>query len=160
MKKLISLVSTLAIIMSCTACGGKEVTDEDVDKAINEAVSDLDKEYSSQDSVSSKEEETEVPTEEETSEFEFAIKSTSLSKNYDDTDVLVIEYDFTNNSDKATSFTFACQDTVFQDGVECDSIKVICKVGYSVPDINKPVDVVITDLFGSETFLEQTIELN
>ena len=172
MKKLISLVSTLAIIMSCTACGGKEVTDEDVDKAINEAVSDLDKEYSSQDSVSSKEE--------ETSEFEFAIKSTSLSKNYDDTDVLVIEYDFTNNSDKATSFTFACQDTVFQDGVECDSIKVICndvdaqqqlndiqpgktytlKVGYSVPDINKPVDVVITDLFGSETFLEQTIELN
>lgn len=96
MKKLISLVSTLAIIMSCTACGGKEVTDEDVDKAINEAVSDLDKEYSSQDSVSSKEEETEVPTEEETSEFEFAIKSTSLSKNYDDTDVLVIEYDFTN----------------------------------------------------------------
>ena len=180
MKKLISFVSALAIIMSCTACGGKEVTDEDVDKAINEAISDLDKEYSSQDSVSSKEEETEVPTEEETSEFEFAIKSTSLSKNYDDTDVLVIEYDFTNNSDKATSFTFACQDTVFQDGVEGDSIKVICddvdaqqqlndiqpgktytlKVGYSVPDINKPVDVVITDLFGSETFLEQTIELN
>ena len=53
MKKLISFVSALAIIMSCTACGGKEVTDEDVDKAINEAISDLDKEYSSQDSVSS-----------------------------------------------------------------------------------------------------------
>lgn len=179
MKKIISLVSALTIIMSCAACGGKD--DKDIDKAINEAISGLDKEYSSQDSESSKEEKTEATTEEkETTDFEFEIKSTFLSKNYDDTDVIVIEYDFTNNSDKATSFTFACQDKVFQDGVECDSIKVICddidaqqqlndiqpgktytlKVGYSVPDINKPVDVVITDLFGSETFLEQTIELN
>lgn len=125
MKKIISLISALTIIMSCAACSSKEVTDKDVNKAL----SDLDKEYTLQNSESDNEEKTEAPTKEkeskETTEFEFEIKSTFLSKNYDDTDVLVIEYDFTNNSGKATSFTFACQDKVFQDGVECDSIKVI-----------------------------------
>ncbi len=34
--------------------------------------------------------------------------------------VLVVTYGFENNSGKAQSFTWACQDSVFMDGIECE----------------------------------------
>ena len=124
--------------------------------------------------------ETEAQTEKPASDakFAFEIVSTAMSTDYEGKSVLVVEYNFTNNSDETTSFTFACQDKVFQNGIECDSSVIGCddvdsqmqltdiqpgttytlKVGYHA-ESGAPVDIQITSLFGDETYLEQTVEI-
>ena len=124
--------------------------------------------------------ETEAQTEKPASDakFAFEIVSTAMSTDYEGKSVLVVEYNFTNNSDETTSFTFACRDKVFQNGIECDSSVIGCddvdsqmqltdiqpgttytlKVGYHA-ESGAPVDIQITSLFGDETYLEQTVEV-
>ncbi|MCM1226033.1 MAG: DUF5067 domain-containing protein [Clostridium sp.] len=175
LKKVVAFIISISMITAFTACSstGSESSNREAKTATEEK-----KEDNSDASSESEEEPTEK--EAEKSGFEFAVKSTSLSTDYEGEDVLVIEYDFTNNSDKANSFTMSCQDTVFQDGIECDSTVVGCddvdaqeqlnnvqpgntytlKVGYHVQDLSKPVDVIITDLLGTKTLFEETIELN
>ena len=171
LKKLLAGVCALTMVAALSACT-LETTDSESSKIESSAAES--KEESAESSEESSEEETEA------AEFTFAINSTSLGKDYEDKDVLIIKYDFTNNSDEATSFTFACQDTVFQDGIECDSTVIGCDdidsqeqlndiqpgktytvtIGYHISDTSKPVDVVITDLFGSKTLLEESIDLS
>ena len=111
-------------------------------------------------------------------EFAFEIVSTAMSTDYEGKSVMVVEYNFTNNSDETTSFTFACRDKVFLNGIECDSSVIGCddvdsqmqltdiqpgttytlKVGYHA-EAGAPVDIQITSLFGDETYLEQTVEI-
>lgn len=106
------------------------------------------------------------------------IVSHNYSTDYEGKKVLVIEYAYTNITDKAQSFTFACQDKVYQNGVECDSAVIGCddidteqqlndvlpgntynlKVGYKLQD-NSEATVIITDLWGEETILEESIEI-
>lgn len=170
-KRILASICALTIIAALSACT-TETTDSESSKVESSAAES--KEESAESSEESSEEETEA------AEFVFAINSTSLGKDYEDKDVLIIKYDFTNNSDEATSFTFACQDTVFQDGIECDSTVIGCDdidsqeqlndiqpgktytvtVGYHISDMSKPVDVVVTDLFGKETLLEESIDLS
>ena len=170
-KRILAGICALTIIAALSACT-TETTDSESSKVESSAAES--KEESAESSEESSEEETEA------AEFVFAINSTSLGKDYEDKDVLIIKYDFTNNSDEATSFTFACQDTVFQDGIECDSTVIGCDdidsqeqlndiqpgktytvtVGYHISDMSKPVDVVVTDLFGKETLLEESIDLS
>ncbi len=122
--------------------------------------------------------EEEIEADASDSEFAFEVVSTSMSTDYEGKSVLVVEYNFTNNSEKATSFTFACQDKVFQNGVECDSSVIGCdaidsqmqlndiqpgttytlKVGYHA-EAGTPVDIQITSMFGNETYLEQTVQI-
>lgn len=171
LKKIFVGVFALTMVVALSACT-TETTDSKSSKAESSAAES--KEESAESSEESSEEET------ETAEFTFAINSTSFGKDYEDKDVLIIKYDFTNNSDEATSFTFACQDTVFQDGIECDSTVIGCDdidsqeqlndiqpgktytvtVGYHISDTSKPVDVVVTDLFGRDTLLEESIDLS
>lgn len=171
LKKFLAGVCALTMVAALSACT-LETTDSESSKVESSAAES--KEESAESSEESSEEETEA------AEFVFAINSTSLGKDYEDKDVLIIKYDFTNNSDEATSFTFACQDTVFQDGIECDSTVIGCDdidsqeqlndiqpgktytvtVGYHISDTSKPVDVVVTDLFGKETLLEESIDLS
>ena len=114
--------------------------------------------------------ETEAQTEKPASDakFAFEIVSTAMSTDYEGKSVLVVEY----------NFTFACQDKVFQNGIECDSSVIGCddvdsqmqltdiqpgttytlKVGYHA-EAGAPVDIQITSLFGDETYLEQTVEI-
>lgn len=172
LKRILAGVFALTIITSISGCT-TETSNSDSDSSDSSIISDSQKDSKNDDSSESE-------TEKEKAEFEFAIKSTSLSKDYEDKDVLIVEYDFTNNSSEATSFTFACQDTVFQDGVECDSTVIGCdevdtqdqlndiqpgktyslKVGYHITDKSMPADIIVTDLFGKETFLEESIDLN
>ena len=121
----------------------------------------------------------EIESEEQSKqESNITIISHSLSKDYDDKDVLVIEYAYTNIEDDATSFSFACQDSVFQNGIECSSTIFGCdevdaqqqlndvqpgvtynlKVGYLLQDMTN-AHVIITDLFGNNTLLDETIDL-
>ena len=61
----------------------------------------------------------------ENAEHTFTIASHSVVKDRSGSDVLVIEYSWTNNSGKETSFMVACQDRVYQNGVECPSYAVL-----------------------------------
>lgn len=116
---------------------------------------------------------------EEAKQVDIKIKSHSLSKDYADKDVLVIEYTFINNTDKANSFTLLCNDNIFQNGIECSNLVIGCdevdsqkwltdvkpgveftlKVGYLLNDLESPVEVEVTSLFGDEIYLEETINL-
>lgn len=49
------------------------------------------------------------------------VKSAKLCKDYEGKDAVLITYDFTNNSDSATSFDVALIDHLYQDGVGLES---------------------------------------
>jgi len=111
-------------------------------------------------------------------EHTFTIASHSVVKDRSGSDVLVIEYSWTNNSGKETSFMVACQDRVYQNGVECPSYAVMIdevdsqqqmvdikpgttlnlKVGYVLQD-NTNAIVEVTDFLGQDYYLQQTIDL-
>ena len=63
-------------------------------------------------------------------EMDISIVSAKVGADYKDAPILLVEYEFTNNTDKAKSFTFLCQDTAFQNGVEYSST-VICDAVHS-----------------------------
>ncbi len=114
-----------------------------------------------------------------TEESNIKIVSHSLGKDYEGKDVLVIEYAFTNTDDKAKSFNSSCQDSVFQNGIECTSTVIGCdevdiqqqlnnvqpgvtynlKVGYVLED-KSPANVVVKDLFGQKTILDAKISID
>ena len=114
----------------------------------------------------------------ESGEYTVKYVSHSIEKNYDGKDVLVIEYAWTNNSQKETSFTFACTDKVFQNGIECSSLAVLLddvdtqkefldikpgttynlKVGYILQDKTN-AHVEVTDLMGKKMLMQKTIDL-
>ena len=52
------------------------------------------------------------------SEYEVTIDSASMTTDYEDNPALVVNYTWTNNSDEATSFAVAFDETCFQNGVE------------------------------------------
>lgn len=111
-------------------------------------------------------------------EYEVKVVSHSIEKNYNGKDTLVIEYAWTNNSDKETSFMFSCSDKVYQNGVECSSVSILIdgvdstkqmtdikpgvtynlKIGYELLDMTN-AHVEVTDLYGKTVFLEETIDL-
>lgn len=107
-----------------------------------------------------------------------SIVSSKIGKDYKDAPILLVEYEFTNNTDKAKSFTFLCIDKAFQGGVECDSIVVSDEidaqqqlndiqpgvpykltVGYNLHDTTQDVEIEITELLGKDVFLKQTVKL-
>ncbi len=111
-------------------------------------------------------------------EQKVSIVSHSVVKDKNGADSLVIEYAWTNNSDKETSFMFVCTDKVYQNGIECPSYGILIdevdskqemtdikpgttynlKIGYTLQD-NTNVLVEVTDLMGKEYYLKETIEL-
>lgn len=111
-------------------------------------------------------------------DMDISIVSAKVGADYKDAPILLVEYEFTNNTDNAKSFTFLCQDTAFQNGVECSSTVISdavdaqqqlndvkpgtpykLTVGYQLQDTETDVEIEITDLFGTETFLTQTVTL-
>lgn len=119
-------------------------------------------------------EETETPTE----ESNISIVSHSIGKDYEGKDVLIIEYAWTNTDDDATSFSFAVQDKVYQNGIECSSTVIGCdeidsqqqlndvqpgttynlKVGYVLQDMTN-ANVVVTKTWSDDKLLDEIIEL-
>lgn len=183
-KKMIAAFFAVSMIATMGGCSSSEDVASKAEESITEesiAEESVAKDSSAEASVAEESSSTEELSQDTVSDSEFAfeIVSTSLSKDYNNADVLVVEYNYTNNSDKATSFTFACQDKVFQNGIECDSTVIGCdevdtqtelndiqpgttytlKVGYHLQDTTTPVQIQVTDLFGTETFIDETITL-
>ncbi len=113
-------------------------------------------------------------------DYTVEINSVSFSKDYEDKDVLIVEYNFTNNTDKAQSFMFACVDKAFQNGIECDSGVIGCdelkddktmsdvqpgvplavKVGYKLQDMQSPIQIEVSDIIKDDAYLKKTIDIS
>ncbi len=111
-------------------------------------------------------------------EYSVSINSYSVEENYDGSDVLIIDYSWTNNSKEETAFMYALRDIVYQNGVQCSSISVYIddvstsdqmlkikpgvtnnlKIGYKLQDQTN-VTVVITDLMDRDLYLKENIDL-
>lgn len=109
----------------------------------------------------------------------FKVVSTSISKDFEDKPVLVVEYEYYNGENEAKSFMWACNDKVFQNGIECNSTVIGCdeidsslqrndimpkttltlKVGYILADTSSPVNVILYDRYGKNELLNQTIDI-
>ena len=122
---------------------------------------------------------TEKPTEATMSnEQSVSIVSHSVVKDKTGSEVLLIEYSWTNNSTKETSFMVACRDSVYQNGIECPSYSAMLdevdstqqmadikpgatlnlKIGYTLQD-NTNALVEVMDILGKDYYLKETIEL-
>ncbi|MFR6313197.1 MAG: DUF5067 domain-containing protein [Ruminococcus sp.] len=168
------IAGLLAVSMMAAMAGCAETTDSSSSHA---------EETSAAESSAAEETEAEDITEAAAEETEFQVEllGTSVSQDYEGKPVLVVEYNFTNNSDEAQSFIFACQDKVFQNGIECDDTVIGCddidsqqqmneiqpgttyalKIGYHLQDTTSPVDIEVTslDFINEDTLLKQTVNL-
>lgn len=54
-------------------------------------------------------------------DYHVEIKGYELTKDYKDRPAIIITYNWTNNSDKSTSFMTSISDEVYQSGVECET---------------------------------------
>ncbi|MBO4853607.1 MAG: DUF5067 domain-containing protein [Oscillospiraceae bacterium] len=90
-----------------------------------------------------------------------------LAKSYDDKDVIILDYEFTNNDEDATSAETALYIKMFQDGIQLESAIVIddsydsdngfkdiktgvtlpCQCAYELENTTSPVEVEISKLF-------------
>ncbi len=71
--------------------------------------------------------------------YEVEILSAKLSKDYEGKDVVIIEYNFTNNGDDAMSFSVALIDKVFQDGIELEHSYFIDNNDYDAGNTSKEI---------------------
>ena len=55
------------------------------------------------------------------SEYAVSIDGTTLTTDYQGAPAVIVDYTFTNNSEKATSFAVACSPKVFQNGVQLET---------------------------------------
>lgn len=157
MKKLLLALAALTLTLSLASCDleTQQGTGEGTDDPIT---------------VSSQEE---TPK-----DMDIKILGTTLGKDYGGDPILIVEYEFTNNTDEAKSFMFLCQDKAYQNGVECSSTVISdeidtqqqlndvkpgvpyqLKVGYALQDKTNPVEIEITELIGDEVFLKRTVNL-
>jgi hypothetical protein len=118
-----------------------------------------------------------ISQKEETPEYEVKVTDYFLSKDYKDEEVLVVEYEWTNNSDEPKSFITVFDDKLYQNGVECDDSVVGCddvnaddawaniqpgttfkvKCDYYIRD-KSPINIVVTRWLGDDKYIDETIE--
>lgn len=173
------IAGLLAVSMMAAMAGCAETTDSSSSQAEETSAAESSAAESSTAEETEAEDITEAAAEE--TEFQVELLGTSVSQDYEGKPVLVVEYNFTNNSDEAQSFIFACQDKAFQNGIECDDTVIGCddidsqqqmneiqqgttyalKIGYHLQDTTSPVDIEVTslDFINEDTLLKQTVNL-
>lgn len=166
--KLLSLAMALTLmpasLSSCLLLMGDD--DESSSEAEKTSVSD-----------SSSVSDSKISEKEETPEYEVKVTDYFLSKDYKDEEVLVVEYEWTNNSDEPKSFITVFDDKLYQNGVECDDSVVGCddvnsddawaniqpgttfkvKCDYYIRD-KSPINIVVTRWLGDDKYIDETIE--
>ena len=95
------LIGSMAML---PGCGG----DEPVDTAQGSAP------------VESAQTQQEVAEPQEASEYAVTIDACTTTADYEGAPAIIVDYTFTNNSDEAVAFAFACNAKVFQNGVQLE----------------------------------------
>lgn len=132
MKKYFTLCLAILMMNCFVSCTSTDTESSSESSSVanfnsNSEVLEEKNESSEESEISETEEKTEIPesseteTEEKSEDTGISIASWSLDKDYSGSDVLVIEYAWTNNDDEPASFVFSVNDKVFQNGVECET---------------------------------------
>ncbi len=72
-------------------------------------------------------------------DYNVKVKSFFLTKDYEKKDVIVVSYEFTNNSKEASDFSFSIITTAYQDGVELESAFVVSDKKYDSGSSSKKI---------------------
>lgn len=112
MKKILVIFCSLVLLFVFAACGAED------DASTDAASSD---EVTTTDSSSSQE----TASEGDLGDYHVAIKDYSLGKDYEGNDVIIITYDYTNNSEDSTAFDVATVCYAYQDGIELEHAYVM-----------------------------------
>ncbi len=109
-------------------------------------------------------------------DYEVEIKSCRLAKDYEDKDIIIVTYGFTNNSDNPTAFTWTFSDEVYQSGIGLNKSYIVAdsakyssdnqskeikkgatldvEVAYELNDTTTDVEVEVSELI---SFSDKTI---
>lgn len=116
---------------------------------------------------------------EKKAKYEIRVMDYFLSKDRDGKDVLVVDYEWTNNSEETTQFWLNLEDKVFQNGIELDDSVYGCdetnyndemteiqpgatfrvKCDYYLRDTTTPINIVVEEGWGNTQLLDMTLEL-
>ncbi len=72
-------------------------------------------------------------------DYEVEILSAKIAKDYEGNSAIVINYQFTNNSDDAANFMFALSDKAFQNGIELESAIIMDSKTYDSDEKMKDI---------------------
>ena len=98
--------------------------------------------------------------------YDVKINGYRLAKDYENKDVLILQYTFTNNSEEAAAAMWSIYPKAFQDGIELETafmmddtylggngdkelkpgISIDCESAYSLPNLVSPVEIEVTEL--------------
>lgn len=120
MKKNLLLAALLCVPMMFTACGG-DTTDAPADETQDQTV---------------EVEDTSVGA---LGDYTFSINNYVLAKDYEGNPVIIVDFDFTNNGEEATSFMVAGIATAFQDGVELENAIIMDADTYNADNYMKEI---------------------
>ncbi len=113
------------------------------------------------------------------SPYAVTIDNARVTTDYDGNPAVVITYSFTNNSNETQSFATACNETVYQNGVECSmgfgtdydssgymqkvkpGATTSCELLYNLQDTTTPIDVEVEEFlsFGDELLAQKSFTL-
>ncbi len=116
-------------------------------------------------------------------DYEILIKSCRLATDFEGKSIVIVKYEFTNNSDESEAFYLAFDETVYQDGIglnECyfaddsanysgdNQMKEIkpgatleVEVAYVLNDTTTDIDVEVSELFGlDDKIVKKTFKIN
>lgn len=113
----VSLSCAALMCLALTACGSQaQPTQAETQPSVAETV----------ETTSAIIAETELESEELSTDPDYDVKVLNYSIETDDLgkDFLLVEYEFTNHTEKAQSFAWSVNDKVFQNGIECDDLTV------------------------------------
>lgn len=170
-RKIITIILGTALL---TACGTSSTT---------EPTTQSNTETNTEATTESTETTTEAPKDSGTlGNYEIKIKDATFTTDHDNKKVIIINYDFTNNSEKSASALWALGSKAFQNGIELESAILIMNDAYDastaqkeikpgvtiencqtafVLDDNSPVEFEMTELisFDDENKLVKTFEV-
>ncbi|SDB04877.1 protein of unknown function [Ruminococcaceae bacterium FB2012] len=111
--------------------------------------------------------------------YECKLLSARIGKGYKDEPILICKYEWTNNSDKATDFSFAFYDQAFQNGIECKKAYMVdslegermtniqpgttytVDVPYTLNDNKSEVEIIVKQAFSFEDieYIHTTVKI-
>lgn len=118
MKKITALILALVIVFALAACSSTSNTNSSGSKQKEAADSATPADEKSGDSEESA---AELKGEGDLGDFHVKYIESTVAKDYDGNDALIVHYQFTNNSEETTNAAASIYVEVFQDGVQLDT---------------------------------------
>lgn len=177
-RRIVAGVLALTLLSMLTACGGGSSSGSNSNSnTSNESVAETE-EQTSDDTT---EESTVSGDEGDLGDYHVKINDATFDKDYEGNPMIVIHYDFTNNSDDSQSALFALSSKAYQDGVELETAMALnddaydagiaqkdikpgvtiedCQIAYTLTS-ESPVEFEVSELMSfSDDKLEKTFDV-